>query len=118
MAPETSEITTRDVLQQINRRLELIESDVRVVSEKLDGPAQTLRDESAASYRSLNEKWDASVQGLNERLDTSFQTLNDKIDTSVQTLNNKIDTYFRWTIGIVLASWLSTMSAILFKGSL
>ena len=36
MAPETSEITTRDVLQQINRRLELIESDVRVVSEKLE----------------------------------------------------------------------------------
>ena len=107
MAPETSEITTRDVLQQINRRLELIESDVRVVREKLDVSVQT-----------LNEKRDMSFQGLNEKWDTSFQGLNEKWDTSVQKLHEKIDTYFRWTIGIVLASWLSTMSAILFKGSL
>ena len=145
MAPETSEITTRDVLQQINRRLELIESDVRAVSEKLDVSVQTLRDENAASYRSLNEKWDASFQTLrdenaasdrkrevsfqtlNDKIDASVQvldakreasaqTLNDKIDTSVQKLHEKIDTHFRWIIGIVLASWLSTMGAILFKG--
>ena len=62
MAPETSEITTRDVLQQINRRLELIESDVRAVSEKLD-----------VSVQGLNEKWDASVQTLNDKIDTSAQ---------------------------------------------
>ena len=107
MAPETSEITTRDVLQQINRRLELIESDVRAVSEKLDVSVQT-----------LNDKIDTSVQVLDEKREASAQTLNDKIDTSVQKLHEKIDTYFRWTIGIVLVSWLSTMSAILFKGSL
>ena len=59
-----------------------------------------------------------SAQTLNEKIDTSAQTLNEKIDTSVQKLHEKIDTYFRWTIGIVLASWLSTMGAILFKGSL
>ena len=41
MTTETSEITTRDVLQQINRRLELIESDVRAVSEKLDVSVQS-----------------------------------------------------------------------------
>ena len=40
MTPETSEITTRDVLKQIDRRLELIESDVRAVSEKLDVSVQ------------------------------------------------------------------------------
>lgn len=107
MTSETSEITTRDVLQQIDRRLELIEGDVRVVSEKLD-----------VSFQGLNEKRDTSFQGLNEKWDTSFQGLNEKWDTSVQKLHEKIDTYFRWTIGIVLASWLSTMGAILFKGSL
>ena len=103
MAPETSEITTRDVLQQINRRLELIESDVRAVSEKLD-----------VSVQGLDEKREVSVQTLNEKIDTS----DGKREVSFQTLHEKIDTYFRWTIGIVLASWLSTMSAILFKGSL
>ena len=107
MAPETSEITTRDVLQQINRRLELIESDVRVVSEKLDVSVQT-----------QNDKIGTSVQTLDEKIDASYRSLNEKWDASVQTLHEKIDTYFRWTIGIVLASWLSTMSAILFKGSL
>ena len=107
MAPETSEITTRDVLQQINRRLELIESDVRAVSEKLDVSVQT-----------QNDKIGTSVQTLDEKIDASYRSLNEKWDASVQTLHDKIDTYFRWTIGIVLASWLSTMSAILFKGSL
>ena len=107
MAPETSEITTRDVLQQINRRLELIESDVRAVSEKLDVSVQT-----------QNDKIGTSVQTLDEKIDASYRSLNEKWDASVQTLHDKIDTYFRWTIGIVLASWLSTMGAILFKGSL
>ena len=107
MAPETSEITTRDVLQQINRRLELIESDVRAVSEKLD-----------VSFQTLNDKIDTSVQDLDGKRDASIQGPTEKIDTSFQTLHEKIDTYFRWTIGIVLASWLSTMGAILFKGSL
>ena len=107
MAPETSEITTRDVLQQINRCLELIESDVRAVSEKLDVSVQT-----------QNDKIGTSVQTLDEKIDASYRSLNEKWDASVQTLHDKIDTYFRWTIGIVLASWLSTMSAILFKGSL
>ena len=107
MTPETSEITTRDVLQQIDRRLELIESDVRAVSEKLD-----------VSFQTLNDKIDTSVQDLDGKRDASIQGLTEKIDTSFHTLHEKIDTYFRWTIGIVLASWLSTMGAILFKGSL
>ena len=66
-----------------------------------------LRDENAASYRSLNEKWDASERNLNN-----------KYDAIVRDFHDKLGTYFRWTIGIVLASWLSTMGAILFKGSL
>ena len=55
---------------------------------------------------------------MDGKRDASTQVLNEKIDTSFQTLHEKIDTYFRWTIGIVLASWLSTMGAILFKGVL
>ena len=107
MAPETSEITTRDVLQQINRRLELIESDVRAVSEKLDVSVQT-----------LHEKIDTSAQVLNEKIDASERNLHNKYDATVRDFHDKLGAYFRWTIGIVLASWLSTMSAILFKGSL
>ena len=85
-----------------------------------------------ASFQTLNDKIDtsdakreASSQALNDKIDTSdakreasFQTLNKKIDTSVQKLHEKIDTYFRWAIGLILASWLSTMGAILFKGVL
>ena len=74
MTPETSEITTRDVLKQIDRRLELIESDVRVVSEKLDGSVQTLREEQNASFQTLREEQNASFQTLNDKIDT-FQTL-------------------------------------------
>ena len=101
------------------------EASFQTGHDKIDTSVQMLRDENAASdgkrevsVQTLNKKIDTSAQTLNEKIDTSAQTLNEKIDTSVQKLHDKIDTYFRWTIGIVLASWLSTMGAILFKGSL
>ncbi|MCY3790605.1 MAG: hypothetical protein OXH63_17660 [Gemmatimonadetes bacterium] len=78
MTPETSEITTRDVLQQINRRLELIESDVRAVSEKLDVSFQTLNDKIDTSVQDLDGKREASTQGLNEKIDRSEETRDGK----------------------------------------
>ena len=44
--------------------------------------------------------------------------MHNKYDATVRDFHDKLGTYFRWTIGIVLASWLSTMGAILFKGFL
>lgn len=72
---ESTELTTRDVFSQIDRRLTRIEDDLR-------------------EFRQYVEARFASME---HRLD------------------DKIDRNFRWLLGIMLASWLSTMSAILLK---
>jgi hypothetical protein len=68
---QSSELTTRDVLQQVDRRLELIEGDVR--------------------------------------------SLNSKVDDIFSAQDVKFENRFRWTIGLLLMSWMSTMEAILFR---
>ncbi len=78
MSQSPSELTMRDVLQQVDRRLELIEGDVRTVDKKVD------------------------------RLD-------DKLSMRFDVQDAKFDVRFRWLMGLVLMSWLSTMGAILFR---
>lgn len=41
-----------------------------------------------------------------------------KYDATMHDFHGKFGAYFRWTIGIVLAGWLSVMGAILFNGFL
>lgn len=89
MSQSSSELTTRDVLQQVNRRLELIESD----------------------QRELNHKVDA----LDDKFDARFSAQDAKMDTRFSAQDAKMESRFRWTIGLILMSWMSTMGAILFR---
>ncbi len=63
-----AELTTRDVLLQVDRRLTLIEEDLR----SLDG----------------------KVDDLDDKLDTKIAALDAKIDTRIEELDTKIA---RWT---------------------
>ncbi|MCC7263127.1 MAG: hypothetical protein IT369_11470 [Candidatus Latescibacteria bacterium] len=78
----TPELTTRDVLQQVDRRLSLIEEDLRALGAKLG---------------------------------TRIETLEAKVDTRIGALDAKIDTKFHLVVGLILASWFSTMGAFLLK---
>ena len=89
MSQSSSELTTRDVLQQVNRRLELIESD----------------------QRELNHKVDA----LDDKFAARFSAQDAKMETRFSAQDTKIENRFRWTIGLILMSWMSTMGAILFR---
>ncbi|MCY3788018.1 MAG: hypothetical protein OXH63_04450 [Gemmatimonadetes bacterium] len=77
-----TELTTRDVLLQVDRRLTLIEDDLRT----------------------LDQKWDQR-----------FGTLDQKIDTQNSQLRQEMNTKFHWTLGVVLASWISTIGTLLLK---
>ncbi|MBI2506040.1 MAG: hypothetical protein HYW07_22730 [Candidatus Latescibacteria bacterium] len=70
-----SELTIRDVLLQVDRRLTLIEGDLR----------------------NLDSRFTARVDALDAKFD------------------NRIDNRFQWTVGIVLASWITLMIALLLK---
>ncbi len=90
---ESTELTTRDVFSQIDRRLTRIEDDLR-------------------EFRQYVEE---RFQRIEERFEERFAGLESRVDSSINRLDDKIDRNFRWLLGIMLASWLSTMSAILLK---
>ena len=71
MSQASSELTTRDVLQQVNRRLEMIEGDRR--------------------------------------------SLQEAIDLKLAAQDARADVRIRWTIGVIVMSWMSTMGTILFR---
>ncbi len=74
----STELTTRDVLHQVDRRLTRIEDDLR---------------------------------SLETKVDHGFGRLDTKIDTGLARSDDK----FRWSYGLMFASWLSLMGAILLK---
>ena len=81
MSQSSPELTTRDVLQQVDRRLELIEGDQRNLNHKVD-------------------------------------TLDDKVGDKFAALEVKADARFRWVVGLIMVSWMSTMGTILLRSGL
>ena len=82
----SSELTTRDVLQQIDHRLSLIERDVR------------------ENHTRIEAKIDA--------LDSKFEG---KIEVEIRELCREFNGKFNLVIVLVITSWLSMMGTLLFK---
>ena len=89
MSQSSPDLTTRDVLQQVNRRLELIEGDVRNLNQKLD-----------ARFGEHDAKTEARFAAQDARFAAQDATS---------------DTRFRWIVGLILVSWMSTMGTLLFR---
>lgn len=75
---DTPELTTRDVLHQVDRRLSLIEEDLR-------------------------------------SLDTKVDRTRVELDAKIDRLDAKIGANLHWTVGLLLASWVTLMGAVLLK---
>ncbi|MCC7262798.1 MAG: hypothetical protein IT369_09785 [Candidatus Latescibacteria bacterium] len=91
------ELTTRDVLQQVDRRLSLIEEDLRGLDAKVD-----------AKINALDMKFEARLDVLDAKIDTKINALDAKFEA-------KLDSRFNLVIGLILASWFSMMGAFLLK---
>ena len=139
--PPAAELTTRDVLEQIGRRLTLIEDDARTMSDtlhsKIDQVEQRLVGRIDEAVRQLHTRIDEVEQRLGARIDALAvhvdeveQRLGARIDALVvhvdeveQRLNARIDALqaemnrrFYWMMGMFFAGWLSIMGTILLKG--
>jgi hypothetical protein len=100
----TAELTIRDVLLQVDRRLTLIEEDQRSLDEKVER---------------LDTRLDVKIDGAHDKLDTQAKSFYAKLDAKIDALgarlDAKIDAKFHLMIGLLLTSWLSMMAAILLK---
>ena len=95
------ELTTRDVLQQVDRRLSLIEDDLRGLDAKVD-----------AKFGALDAKIDAKIDALDAKFDARLDTKINALDAKFEA---KLDSRFNLVIGLILASWFSMMGAFLLK---
>ena len=88
-----TELTTRDVLLQVDRRLTLIEDDLRT----------------------LDQKWEQRFESLDQKIDAQTNQLRQEMNTGFVGLRKEMNTKFHWTLGVVLASWISTIGTLFFK---
>ena len=99
-----TELTTRDVLLQVDRRLTLIEDDLRTLDQKWD-----------QRFGTSDQKTDARFDALCQKIDARFDTLRQEMNTGFAGLSKEMNTKFHWTLGVVLASWISTIGTLLLK---
>ena len=98
------EITTRDVLLQIDHRLSLIETDVRENHTKIEAKIDALEAKTETKFNAVEGKIDA--------LDSKFEG---KIEVEIRELRREFNGKFNLVIGLVITSWLSMMGTMLFK---
>ena len=88
-----AEITTRDVLLQIDHRLSLIETDVR----------------------ENNTKTEAKIDGLEAKTEAKIDGLKTELKAEMRELRREFNGKFNLVIGLVLTTWLSMMGTLFFK---
>ena len=87
------ELTTRDVLQQIDHRLSLLETDVRENHTKIE----------------------AKIDALDSKFEGKIDALDSKVEVEIRELRREFNGKFNLVIGLVITSWLSMMGTLLFK---
>lgn len=105
---QATELTLRDVLQQIDRRLTAVEEGLRAQSAAMASLAKELRAEMAALAKELR----AEMVALEARLRTEIRDGDASLRGEIQALRAEMSTGFRWIVGLILVSWLSTMGMI------
>lgn len=104
---DAPELTTRDVLEQLDRRLTRVEDDLRefraYVEQALARLEVRLQERFAGSFAAIEQRFSA--------VDQRFDTLEQRIAV----VEAKVDRHFRFIVGLIMVSWLSTMSAVLLK---
>ena len=110
-----AELTTRDVLLQVDRRLTLIEDDLRTLDQKWDQRFGTLEQKTDTRFDALDQKIDARFDTLDQKIDAQGNQLRQETNTGFAELRKEMNTKFHWTLGVVLASWISTIGTLLLK---
>ena len=89
------ELTTRDVLQQIDHRLSLIERDVRENHTKFEAKIDALDSKFEAKIDAFEAKTEAKFNALEGRIDALDSKFEGKIDALDSKFEAKIDAFDR-----------------------
>lgn len=74
------------------------------------------------NYTGLEERT-AKVEGILEQMDKRLDRvevgiidLKNEIKCDIERLETKVDNQFRWLVGIIIATWITAILTIIFKG--
>ena len=109
------ELTTRDVLQQIDHRLSLIETDVRENSTKLESKIDALEAKTESKIDALEAKTEAKSDALKAEITDRIDALDHKVEIEIRELRHEFNGKFNLVIGLVITTWLSMMATLFFK---
>ena len=120
--PTSAELTTRDVLLQIDRRLELSEGDVRRLDSKIDEFESRLTaridggdNKLTARIDGLDSNLTARIDGGDNKLAARIDGLEARLDLKIELLRKEMNTRFYWLVGLMFVTWISTMGTILVR---
>lgn len=104
----TSELTTRDVLVQVDRRVTLIEGDVRELREHMDARFDAAGRETSRQFS--DSRRDTAVLLAEARRDFAERLAEtaSRLDARLDRLNVRL----QWGLGLLLASWVTTLGAV------
>ena len=135
------ELTTRDVLQQIDHRLSLIERDVRenhtkieakidAFDRKFEGKIDALDSKVEDKFNAFDRKFEGKIDALDSKVEDKFNAFDNKFEGKIDALDSKVEGKieveirelrrefngkFNLVIVLVITSWLSMMGTLLFK---
>ena len=122
----SADLTTRDVLQQIDHRLSLIETDVRENHTKVEAKIDALEVKTEAKFNTLegkidalDSKFEAKIDAFDRKFEGKIDALDSKVEAKIEVeireLRREFNGKFNLVIGLVITSWLSMMGTLLFK---
>lgn len=76
---------------------------------RLNKDISKLREEVAGT----NKRIDETKESLDGRIEGTKESLNERIDELNTSLNKRIESNFRWTIGLILGMWASTLAILI-----
>jgi DNA anti-recombination protein RmuC len=88
-ADQATELTVRDVLSQVDRRIDLVETDIRKLDSKFD-----------SKFGAMDAKVDARFESMEAKFDTRFESMEAKFDAKFRQLTTTIIA----VTGILMAS--------------
>lgn len=112
-------------LEQIDKRLVRIESEIVALRDELHNGLNSLRDELHNGLSGLREEMHGEINGVRGEINGLRSEMLGEINGvrgEIGELRVKIDTNFRWLVGIMITMWvtvtlgiISTILTIIFK---
>ena len=94
------ELTLRDVLSQVARRIDLVETDVRKLDSKLDARFDAQSTKIDTRFDAQSTRFDARFDAQEAKFDARF----DAQDAKIVALGEKMDTRFRHLTTTIVAA--------------